>query len=111
MRFSRNVMEEIAKLHISPATRSYINKRLIWGLSTFFITLFVGFLIYGFGQMDWSSGTGSGTTITDRLNQVDFSKFFSNTWVNVFMMINVVLGLFLFDNYLTAKRKKFRREL
>ena len=52
MRFTKNVMEEISKLHIAPATKSYINKKIIWGIGVFFITLFVGFLIYGFGQMD-----------------------------------------------------------
>jgi len=36
--------------------------------------------------------------------------FFNNTWVNVFMMINVVLGLFLVDNYFSNKRKGFRKE-
>jgi hypothetical protein len=114
MRFSKNVMEEISKLHIAPATKSYINKKIIWGISFFFISVIVGFLIYGFGQMDWNAGQES--TISKNINNVDlskldFSKFFSNTWVNVFMMINVVLGLFLLDNYLTNKRKEFRKEV
>lgn len=114
MRFSKNVMEEISKMHIAPATKSYINKKIIWGLGFFFITLLVGFLIYGFGQTDWSAGQGS--SISKNINKVDFSKvdfskFFSNTWINVFMMINVVLGLFLLDNYLTNKRKEFRKEV
>src|SRR5437762_192492 len=55
MRFTKNVMEEIAKLHIAPATKSYINNRVIWGLGIFFITMILGFLIYGFGQIDWST--------------------------------------------------------
>ncbi len=108
MRFTKNVMEEIAKLHIAPATKSYINKKIIWGLGFFFITLVTGFLVYGFGQMDWSAGEGG--TIAKNIPQLDFSKFFSNTWVNAFMMINVVLGLFLLDNYLGNKRKEFRKE-
>ncbi len=107
LRFSKNVMEEIAKLHIAPATRTYINKKIIWGLAFFFIALVVGFLIYGFGQMNFN--TGEETTLSKNLNKVDFSKFFNNTWVNVFMMINVVLGLFLLDNYLTSKRKQFKK--
>jgi len=41
---------------------------------------------------------------------VDYSKIFSNTLVNVFMMINVILGLFLLDRYLANKRKQFREE-
>jgi hypothetical protein len=114
MRFSKNVMEEISKLHIAPATKSYINKKIIWGLGFFFITLIIGFLIYGFGQTDWSAGEQ--TTLSKNINKVDFSKidfskFFSNTWVNVFMMINVVLGLVLLDNYLSNKRKEFRKQM
>ncbi len=113
MRFSKNVMEEISKLHIAPATRSYINKKVIWGLGFFFIAMIVGFLIYGLGQMDWttdSEGTISKNINKIDLNRVDFSKFFSNTWVNIFMMINVVLGLFLLDNYFSVKRKEFRKQ-
>ena len=109
MRFSKNVMEKIAKLHIAPATKSYINKKIIWGLGFFFIALFVGFLIYGFGQMDFN--TGEETTLSKNLDKLDFSKFFNNTWVNAFMMINVVLGLLLLDNYLGNKRKEFRKEI
>ena len=108
MRFSKNVMEEISKLHIAPATKTYINKKIIWGISFFFIALIVGFLIYGFGQMEWNAGAEN--TISKNINKIDFSKFFSNTWVNVFMMINVVLGLFLLDNFLSNKRKEFRKE-
>jgi len=102
LRFSKNIMEEIGKLHIAPATRSYINKRVIWGLGFFFIAMIIGFLIYGFGQVDWTAdnnGTLSKNISKIDLNKLDFSKFFSNIWVNVFMMINVVLGLFLLDNY------------
>ena len=108
MRFSKNVMEKIAKLHIAPATRSYINKKIIWGIGIFFILLVTGFMVYGFGQMDWSGGESN--TISENLKKVDFTKFFNNTWVNAFMMINVILGLFLLDNFLNNKRKAFRKE-
>ena len=108
LRFSKNVMEEIAKLHIAPATRSYINNKIIWGIGFFFIALIVGFLIYGFGQMSFTNN-GEESALTKNMNKIDFSKFFSNTWVNAFMMINVILGLFLLDNYFTSKRKEFRK--
>ena len=109
LRFSKNVMEEISKLHIAPATKSYINKKIIWGIGFFFIAMLVGFLIYGFAQMSLS--TGEETEIGKKLSKFDFSKFFNNTWVNVFMMINVILGLFLLDNYFTNKRKEFRKQV
>jgi hypothetical protein len=107
MRFTKNVMEEIAKHHIAPATKTYINKKIIWGLGMFFLTLLVSFLVYGFGQMDWSAGDN--TPLPVDISKWDISKFFSNTYVNAFMMINVVLGLFLLDNYLSSKRKKFQK--
>src|SRR5687767_9400048 len=107
MRFGKNVMEEISRLHIAPATRTYINKKIIWGIGFFFITLFIGFLVYGFGQISWN--TEGNSTISENLGKVKLDNFFSNTWVNVFMMINVVLGLFLLDHYLTSKKKEFRK--
>lgn len=109
MRFTKNVMEEISRLHIAPATRTYINKRIIWGLGIFFITMVLGFLVYGFGQVNWSSGNSS--AFSEKISNVDYSKFFSNTWVNAFMMVNVVLGLFLLDVYLSSRRKQYRKEM
>lgn len=109
LRFTKNVMEEIAKLHIAPATKTYINKKIIWGIGIFFITLIAGFLVYGFGQIDWTVQSDSKLPVD--FGKVDYSKIFSNTFVNVFMMINVILGLFLLDRFLAAKRKKFHEKL
>src|SRR3989337_2235512 len=105
MRFTKNVMEEIAKLHIAPATKTYINKKIIWGIGIFFITLITRFLVYGFGQIDWTVQGDSKIPVD--FSKVDYSKMFSNDWVNAFMMINVILGLFLLDRYLANKRKQF----
>jgi hypothetical protein len=109
MRFTKNVMEEIAKYHIAPATKTYINKKIIWGIGTFFILLIVGFLIYGFGQIDWSS-SGDTSSLPFDITKIDFSKIFSNTSVNIFMMVNVVVALMFFERYLSAKKKKFQKE-
>jgi hypothetical protein len=108
MRFTKNVMEEISKLHIAPATKTYINKNIIRGLAIFFITLIVGFLVYGFGQVDWTVQGDSKLPVD--FAKVDYSKMFNNDWVNAFMMINVILGLFLLDRYFANKRKQFREE-
>src|ERR1041385_1461082 len=107
MRFGKNVMEKIASLHIAPAARTYINKKIIWAISFFFIALVVGFLVYGFGSVTWSGGES--TTISQKISNFNISKLFSNTWVNAFMMINVILGLFLLDNFLTRKRKEYKK--
>ena len=111
MRFTKNVMEEIAKLHIAPATKNYINKKIIWGIAGFFFTLIGVFLIYGFSQVEWTTGTDSKYSIDfSRLSQVDYSKIFNNNFVNGFMMLNVLLGLVLLDRVLANKRKKFQKQ-
>ena len=56
LRFTKNVMEEIGKLHIAPATKSYINSRIIYGLVFLLIAMFIGFIIYGIGLICFSSG-------------------------------------------------------
>jgi len=108
MRFTKNVMEEIARLHIAPAAKSYINQNIIRGLGMFFILTIIGFIVYGFGQVQWNTGTDG--TISKNLEKVDFSKFFDNTWMNALMMVNVVLGLLLLDVYLSNKRKKYQQQ-
>lgn len=107
MRFSQNVMEEIAKYQITPATKSYINKKIIYGIGIFFIAMIAGMLIYGLGQVNWSDG-GSSNDLLSKYNpgKIDFSKFFNNTYTTVFMMINVVMGLMLLDMWLGKKRKQ-----
>lgn len=108
LRFTKNVMEEIGKLHVAPAAKNYINKKIIWGIGFFFIAMLLGILIYGFGQM-LAADNGGQTIVSKNLDKIDFSKFFNNSWVNALMMVNVVIGLLLFDNYLSGKRKSFKK--
>lgn len=109
LRFTKNVMEEISRLQITPAAKSYINKKIIWSIGFFFIAMVVGFLIYGFGQM-FLSPSGEESEIAKTVSKIDFSKFFNNSIINGLMLVNVVLGLFLLDNYLSNKRKQYRKE-
>jgi len=109
MRFSQNVMEEIAKYQITPATKTYINKKIIYGIGIFFIAMIAGMLVYGLGQINWSdAGTSSDllSKYNNNVGKLDFSKFFNNTYTTISMMINVVMGLMLLDMYLGKKRKE-----
>lgn len=115
MRFTKNVMEEISKLHIAPAAKTYIDKKVIWGIAIFFFTLIGVFIIYGLGQVDWSSTPGSSNStiskyVNENLNKVDYSRYFNSTYITVFMMLNVILGLMLLDRYLANKRKQYSKE-
>lgn len=106
LRFTKNVMEEIAKLQIAPAAKKYINTKIIWGIAAFFVTVIVGFVVYGFSQVNWSSAGSSRSPIGIDISKVDYSVLFNNSYVNIFMMMNVILGLMLLDRYLNMKRKK-----
>lgn len=104
LRFTQNVMEEISRLYIAPATKNYINKNVIWGIGIFFLTTIFGLIIYGFGQVDWSQP--STNTIPEmQFQQVDWGRIFNSTYMNVFIMVNIVLGLMVLDMYLTRKRQ------
>ena len=110
MRFTKNVMEEIAKYQVAPAAKNYIDKRIIWGIGTFFLTMIAGILIYAFAQIHFTGSDGnSGTSdiITKYTpGNVDWSKYFNSTYVSIFMIINVILGLVFFDKYLQRKKNQ-----
>lgn len=108
MRFSRNVMEAIATHQIAPAAKTYINKKIIYGIAGFLLSLIAGFLIYAFAQIDWSSASGSRSSSFD-LSRVDMSKVLSNNYINSFMIMNVVLGLMLLDRYLAQQRREWKK--
>ena len=60
LRFTKNVMEEIAQFQVAPATKNYINKNVIRGITAFFLIMIAGLFIYFIGQLHWvDNPTGS----------------------------------------------------
>ena len=104
MRFTQNVMEEIGRLYIAPATKSYINKNIIWGIGIFFVVTIIAILGYGISLIQWNTGSADANLPID-LTKVDYSVVFNNTYTNIFLGINVILGLALLDMYLRKKMK------
>lgn len=107
MRFTKNIMEQIAMIQIAPATKNYIDKKVIWSIASFFIITIIGFIIYAISQVDWSAGNNNTVAGVD-LSEVDYTSVFNNTFVNIFMMINVVLGLMFLETYLSGKNNETR---
>lgn len=111
MRFTRNVMEEIARFHVAPATRTYINKNIIRGIGAFFLTLILGFTAYILSQFHWAVGHPSSNWLPNnpdlglgKLNSIDPSKYVNGTYISLFMLIFVIMGFVLLDMYLGRKR-------
>jgi hypothetical protein len=113
LRFTRNVMEEIARHHVAPATKTYINKNVIRGIGAFFLSMITGLLVFFIFQAKSSS---SSTPIAPSVklpsvdlsafDKVDYGKYFGNLPVTLFMLITVLMGLFLLDLYLQRRRQK-----
>ena len=109
MRFTKNVMEEIARTHIAPAKKNYINKKVIFRIAHFVLTVIAASLVYGIAQIDWSAGDNTNVTGID-FSKIEYSRMFNNTYTNIFIMLNIILGLFLLDKYLASQRKKYSNE-
>jgi len=105
MRFTQNVMEEITRYHVAPATNTYLNKNVIYGIGGFMIVMILGLLVYSIAQVDWSA-PGPAQDLPIDINKVAWGKLWNNAYTNVFMMINVVLALMLLDKYLTRKKQQ-----
>jgi hypothetical protein len=114
MRFTKNVMEEITRAHVAPATRNYINKNIIRAIAGFFLTMITGFLVYCLGQFKWSGHSSSNlveqynikTNLNAEIEKFNWGKVFNSAYTNIFLLVTVVLGLMLLDMYLQRKRQQ-----
>ena len=112
LRFTKNVMEEIAQYHVAPATKNYINKNVIRGITAFFLTMIAGLFIYFLGQIHWtSSSSNSILPVSLDATKMNWSKLLNNSYINIFLGISAILGLILVDKYLQAKKNTGRTEL
>lgn len=107
LRFTKNVMEEVAKYNIAPPAKSYINKRIIHGIAAFFVLSITGFVVYGISLIDLSAAGSAKTSGADmsRLN-LNWSKYLNSTVLNIFLLMDVVVALLLLDQYLSRNKEK-----
>ncbi|MBX9782257.1 MAG: hypothetical protein K2X48_03085 [Chitinophagaceae bacterium] len=108
LRFSKNVMEQIADRQPKAATSSYINKNIIRSIAAFFILTISALLIYSFTQVNWAETGGSSLIPFDtkdiKLPSFELSKYFNSYVINAILMVTVVPGLMFFDGILRRKK-------
>ena len=102
LRFTKNVMEAVAATRIAPATKKYINPAIIRGIAAFFIIIITAIMGYAFATAKWSTGTSLFTDFP--LKKIDLSSLLNSAYINIFIMVNIVLGLVLLDSILSKKR-------
>jgi hypothetical protein len=107
MAFTYNVLETIRTEHAKQPLKAAIDKRIILGISAFFVLTLAALLIYALSSVNWSAG--SGFKMPDQLNVTQLkvthiSSYFTGPVVKGFLFFDVVMGLFLLDSYLRRKR-------
>jgi len=107
LRFTKNVMEEISRYQVAPATKNYINKNVIRGIFSFFLVMIAGLLIYFLGQIHWTSSSTGNLIPAFNIdaNKLSWGKLLNNAYVNVFIGINTILSLILLDKYMQGRKK------
>lgn len=96
MRFTKNVMEQIAGTHVAQPTRSYINKWVVRGIAAVFVLLIGFVLVYSLQDLQWSNEP---TT-----KKVDYTSIFNNNFVVYVVLANILIGMVFVDTLLRKKR-------
>lgn len=99
MSFNRNVMDKIQMEPVPGSVKSLIDKRIIYGITAFFlltITALLGILFY---QMDWSQPMTSDFS-KFQMQGIDPSEYINRTIINIFVFADILLALYLFDGFL-----------
>jgi hypothetical protein len=99
--FSGKVMGAIAGTHIAPASRTYINKKVVYGMGLFFLLLVAGAVAYAVPSFNWSA-TGRLLPTIDP-GKLDISRYFTGKTLNCMLFLNVILGLIFLDKYFVRK--------
>lgn len=104
MGFNRNVMERINLEPVHASVKSLIDKRIIFGITGFFlftITVLLGVLFY---QIDWSQTSGY-IMPEFTMPAIDTGKYLNSSYINIFFFVDIIIALYLFDGYLRKRLK------
>lgn len=103
MRFTKNVMEAVAKTQVAPATKKYINPYIVRGIAVLFIIPILAVLVYALFTTNWNTVT-SVSLIGFDTSKLHLHNLFNSNVVYTFILINIMLGLLFMDGILRRKR-------
>jgi len=105
MSFTRNVMDKIKTEPVPGSIQSIIDKRIIRGITYFFLFTILALLVMLFSQVDWSSNLPEQAGY--KLPELQVSDNAKGWLKNAFLFSDIIIGLYFLDNYL---RKKLKHE-
>lgn len=102
MAFTYNVMEAIRAEHAQQPLKASINKRIVKGISGFFIISIALLLIITISNMHTSPANIS-VHLPDNVRLPDIKNYLGKPVLEGFLFFDIVLGLFLFDAWLRRR--------
>lgn len=102
MPFTYNVMEAIRAEHAKQPLKAGIDKRIIKGISAFFIISIALLLVFVLSTLHMTPVNISGH-LSGSLKLPDIKNYLNKPVLEGFLFFDLVLGLFLFDAYLRKK--------
>ena len=104
MRFTKNVMEEIAKTQLVAASKTYINPAVIKSIAAILVLSISSILFYTIASVNWQIPYQSAAMTGIETQAVKMSQYKSDTLFNVIMGVNVILFLALTDMVLRMRK-------
>lgn len=102
MAFARNVMERISPLPVPGSIRSLVDKRIIYGIASFFIISILALLTVVFFQIDWAKPVAN--SLPDlQIPAVNYSTYLNSTYLRIFLFADLILGLYILDSLMRKK--------
>src|SRR5471030_1935353 len=107
MAFTYNVMEQIRTQEALVPLKAGINKNVIRGIGGFFVLSISVLLIIALSKVNWGNAAfgiaAFDVKLPDQMSSSNIKNIFTGTWMNAFLLFDVILGLFLLDTFLRKR--------
>ncbi|MCD6063505.1 MAG: hypothetical protein K0R82_1416 [Flavipsychrobacter sp.] len=95
MRFTANVMDNIAGAKVAVATARYLNDWVVKGIAAFFLLMLASAVVYSIIGANWA-GSNAGT--------LDIPTFINSDALTGLMFVNIILSLMIIDKLVNKRR-------
>jgi len=102
MAFTYNVMETIRTEYAQKPLKAAINKRIIRGISIFFVLTIVCLSVFTLANISLPAGSVP-ISVPSGLKMPDIGRYITKPVIEGFLFFDLVLSLYLFDTYLRRK--------
>lgn len=106
LRFTKNVMEQIAAISIKTTTRSYLNNKIVYGIGGLFVAMLSAVILYAIAVVDWAAGGSSFKMPSSQIDTINWGGLLHGPAGTAAVIVISMLGMVLLDQYLRPKLLK-----